>query len=256
MPPTKHFTFDLAGALSDQLYKVARSKTLTQAPLTPSELNQVDTIPGIYQLYLQGDLVYIGKADHDLRGRLYEHYRKISGRLNISTSEMSFKGLYLEGTWIPVAPETMLTNCYREDDEDGSDVPWFHSGFGMHDTGSERDTTTWKPDHWDVRYPINLDFVVPGLTPGTHPVNEILPVIKENLPYYFRFANFVGRRARHPDYLASSMPIPAGNLTAAQVFDLLVHSLPRGWRVIVLPGYAIMYKNKRDYPSAIRTFKI
>ena len=252
MPPTQHFTFDLAGALSDQLYEEARKKTLTQAPLTPSELKRVARIPGIYQLYKQGVLVYIGKADHDLRGRLEDHCRKISGRRKISTSEMSFTGLYLEGTWIPVAPETMLTNRYRQDKKHGSEVSWFHSGFGMHDTGSERDTTTWKPDHWDVQYPIDLDFFVPGLAPGAHPVNEILPVIKHELPYGFRFEN---QWAKHPDYLASSMTVPAGNLTAAQVFDLLVSSLPTGWRVIALPGYVIMYKNKKDYPMATRIFK-
>ena len=133
MPATKHFTFDLAGALSDQLYQVMRNPTLTQAPLTPSELNKVDTIPGVYQLYLRGSLVYIGKADHDLRGRLSNHYRKISGRLNITTADMSFTGLYLEGTWIPVGPETMLTNSYKED---GFEMPWFHSGFGMKDPGN------------------------------------------------------------------------------------------------------------------------
>ena len=97
---------------------------------------------------------------------------------------------------------------------------------------------------------------MPGLVPGSHHVNEILPVIKEKLPYYFRFEEFVGRRARHPDYLVSSMTVPAGNLTAAQVFDILVHSLPHGWRVIAFPGYVIMYKNTRNYPSAQRVFKI
>jgi hypothetical protein len=253
VPATEHFTFDLAGALSDQLYEVVRNNVLTQVPLIPSELDKVDKVPGIYQLYLHGNLVYIGKADHDLRGRLYDHYRKISGRLNITTSDVTFTGLYLERTWIPVGPEAMLTNRYKDD---GFEVPWFHSGFGMKDPGTERDTTTYKATHFDIRYPINLDFIVPGLTTGTHPVNEILPVIKENLPYYFRFAQFVRRRARHPDYLASSMTVPAGNLTAAQVFDILVHSLPSGWQVIAFPGYVIMYKNTRSYPSATRTFKI
>lgn len=251
MPATRHFTFDLAGALSDQLYETM--PTLTQAPFTPIELNKADTIPGVYQLYLQGSLVYIGKADHDLRGRLFDHYRKISGRLNITTSEMSFTGLYLEGTWIPVAPETMLTNRYKDD---GFEVPWFHNGFGMNDPGKERDTTTYKATHFDVLYPIDLDFVVPDLTPGYYRVNEILPAIKEKLPYYFRFEEFVSRRARHQDYLASSMTVLAGNMTAAQVFDTLVHSMPPGWQVTAFPGYVIMYKNIQNYPSAKRVFRI
>lgn len=248
MTATRHFTFDLAGALSDQLYEAM--PTLMRTPLNPHALGGVDTIPGIYQLYLQGSLVYIGKADNDLRGRLYEHYRKISGRLNITTSDMSFTGLYLEGTWIPVGPETMLVNRYRAD---GFKVPWFGNGFGMNNPGKERDTTTFSADHFDVQYPIDLDFVMTALPPGSHPVSEILPMIKEKLPYAFRFEN---QWARHPDYLTSQITVPAGNLTAAQAFDVLIHSLPPGWQVTALPGYVIMYKNIRNYPSAKRVFTI
>jgi hypothetical protein len=244
---TKHFTFDLTGALSAQLYDAVR--LLTRAPLTPTALDKVDSLPGIYQLYLHDALVYIGKADNDLRGRLYDHHRKISGRLNIFATDMSFTGLYLEGTWIPVGPEKMLVNRYKAD---GSEVPWFGHGFGMNDPGKERDTTVFKAEHFDAQYPIDLDFVVP-LAPGSQPVNKILPMIKEGLPYFFRFEN---KLAKHPDYLVSRMTVPAGGLKAAQLFDILVRSLPAGWQVTALPGYVIMYKEIRNYRSATRIFTI
>lgn len=245
MTATRRFTFDLTGALADQLY--CAIPTLSPAPLTISALDQVNTSPGIYQLYLSGSMVYIGKADRDLRSRLYDHHRKISGRLNISTSDMGFTGLYLEGTWIPVGPETMLINRYKDE---GHPTPWNFNGFGINDPGRERDTTNFKATHFDVEYPANLNLRLSGLTPGIYPVNEILPVIKSMLPYVFRYQD---RNVPHPDYLESQVAI-AANMTAAQVFEALADSLPPGWQITALPGYVIMYKNIRPYLSAYDIF--
>jgi Eco29kI restriction endonuclease len=242
---TRHFTFDLTGALADQLYSAIPA--LNPAPFTFSALDQVDTVPGIYQLYLSGSMVYIGKADRDLRGRLYDHHRKISGRLNISTFDMGFTGLYLEGTWIPVGPETMLINRYKAE---GSPTPWNFNGFGINDPGKERDTTNFKATHFDVEYPANLRFSLSDLVPGVYTVSEILPVIKNILPYVFRYQD---RSAPHPDYLTSQVAIMA-NMTATQVFEALASSLPPGWQITALPGYVIMYKNIRAYPSAYDIF--
>ena len=247
MTATRHFTFDLTGALADQLYYAIPA--LNPAPFTLSALNQVDAIPGIYQLYLSGGIVYIGKADRDLRGRLHDHHRKISGRLNISTSDMGFTGLYLEGTWIPVGPETMLINRYKAE---GRATPWNFNGFGINDPGKERDTTNFKATHFDVEYPADLDFILSGLVPSVYPVNEILAEIKRMLPYVFRYED---KNARHPDYLASQVTITP-NMSAAPAFDALVHFLPVGWQITALPGYVIMYKNIRQYPSARQIFTI
>jgi hypothetical protein len=242
---TKHFTFDLTGALADQLYSAI--PTLNPAPFTAGALNQVNNIPGIYQLYLNGNMVYIGKADNDLRGRLYDHHRKISGRLNIHTADMGFTGLYLEGTWIPVGPETILINRYRTE---GRPTPWNFNGFGINDPGKERDTTNFKDTHFDVQYPADLNFELSGLAPNVYLVSEALPLIKALLPYVFRYEN---KYAQHPDYLGTFVNITA-NMTAAQAFDALVKVLPRGWQITALPGYAIMYKNVRPYPSARQIF--
>jgi hypothetical protein len=242
---TRHFTFNLTGALADQLYSAI--PTLTPAPFTTSALDQVGAIPGIYQLYVDAKMVYIGKADNDLRGRLYDHYKKISGRLNISTADMGFTGLYLEGTWIPVGPETILINRYKAE---GNPTPWNFNGFGINDPGRERDTTNFKASHFDVQYPADLKLLLPDLTGGTYPVNEVLPVIKSMLPYVFRYED---KNARHPDYFSSQVTM-AANMSATQIFDSLVHALPSGWQITALPGYVIMYKNIRAYPSARQIF--
>jgi hypothetical protein len=244
---TRHFTFDLTGALALQLE--AALPGLTQAPLNLPALVDTEAVPGIYQLYLRAELIYIGKADRSLRGRLTDHHRKISGRLNISIEDMSFTGLYLEGTWIPVGPEQMLINKRKL--VTGAEPLWNTNGFGMNDPGKERDTTTFKDGHFDVMYPANLDYVIEALEEGVYPANELLPVLKHSLPYVFRHEN---QWARHPDYLTSQVPITQSAPTATQAFDALINALPPGWQITALPGYVIMYKNIQPYPSARRIF--
>jgi hypothetical protein len=245
---TRHFTFDLTGALAQQLE--AALPGLTQAPLALEALQGVETAPGIYQLYLRAELIYIGKADRNLRGRLAEHHKKISGRLNISVDDMSFTGLYLEGTWIPVGPEQMLINARKR--MTGAEPLWNTNGYGMNDPGKERDTTNFKSDHFDVMYPADLGYAIESFEPGVYPIGRLLPVLKQTLPYLFRYEN---QWAKHPDYLASRMTITQSPLTAGQVFDALVKALPTGWQITALPGYVIMYKKIRSYPSARMTFK-
>jgi hypothetical protein len=77
VPATEHFTFDLTGALADQLS--ARLPELTPEPLTTASLAVADEMPGVYQLYRNGELIYVGKADTSLRGRLLDHHRKLAG---------------------------------------------------------------------------------------------------------------------------------------------------------------------------------
>lgn len=246
MTATRHFTFDLTGALAEQLDSALPD--LTPDPLTTVQLQRVDTSPGIYQLYLRGDLVYVGKADINLRGRLGDHHRKISGRLNIDIADMSFTGLYLEGTWIPVGPEQMLI---KRREQQGARPLWNFNGFGNNDPGKERDTTVFDHNHFDSIYPANLQHVVEGLLRGNYPTNELLPAVKKGLPYVFRYEN---QWAKHPDYLTSRVDIRRDAPTAVQVFESLVSALPPGWQITALPGYVIMYKEVRPYKSARQIF--
>jgi Eco29kI-like restriction endonuclease len=248
MVATRHFTFDLTGALAEQLE--AMLPNLTPEPLATGRIQGVSTLPGIYQLYLSGELVYVGKADRNLQDRLSDHYRKIIGRENIDINDMTFTGLYLEGTWIPVGPEQILINRWEK--TRGAKPPWNVNGFGIKDPGRERDTTTYRATHFDSLYPADLNYVIGGVIRGTCRVNELLPIVKRELPYVFRYED---QWARHPDYLESRATITASNPTAADVFDALVAALPAGWQITALPGYVIMYKNVRSYPSARRTFR-
>ncbi|MEV4479090.1 Eco29kI family restriction endonuclease [Micromonospora coxensis] len=241
---TKHFTFDLTGALVEQLH--SEIPQLAPEPLTPSGLAEVAESPGVYQLYWRGDLVYIGKADISLRGRLYDHYRKISGRKNISVEDVSFTGLYLEGTWIPVGPEQMLIKRY------GGEPLWNKNGFGPNDPGKERDNTRIKDSHFDAQFPADLDWPLVGIGLGVHSVRELIKQAKEELPYTFRFQD---KYARHPDYVRSYVRISGPVVTADQLFSAIAEALPAGWQITVLPGYVIMYKNYPTlYQSQLRAY--
>lgn len=246
MVATRHFTFDLTGALAEQLDMALPS--LSPESLTMSKLATVEEVPGIYQLYRDNELVYIGKADKNLHDRLTDHYKKINGRLNIDIDDMTFTGLYLEGTWIPVGPEQMLIK--RREDQ-GIRPPWNFNGFGINDPGKERDTTNFRPDHFDVLYPANLDYVIETVSSGTYLVSDLLPIIKRELPYIFRYEN---RNAKHRDYLDAQVTVE--NMpTAIEVFNALMDALPSGWQLTALPGYVIMYKQVRSYPSARVIFR-
>jgi hypothetical protein len=244
VPATQHFTFDLTGALADQLH--ALLPALTPEPLTFDSIANIGDTPGVYQLYRGGALIYVGKADMSLRNRLTDHFRKLSGRENISVSEMSFTGLFLEGTWIPVGPEQMLIKRLREE------PTWNTNGFGINDPGKERDTTRFRADHFDVQFPANLNVTVPSIEPGVYTVRDVILKVKRSLPYVFRFQD---RYAHLSDY-QSAVTIPQDRpATADHLFTAIVDALPVGWQIVALPGYVVMYKNHpTQYQSARKVY--
>src|SRR5689334_7795740 len=71
------FKLSITKALGDQLaYALGQ---LGRASLTEENLEILSERPGVYQLYLNGDFVYVGKADKSLPERLRNHLTKLSG---------------------------------------------------------------------------------------------------------------------------------------------------------------------------------
>jgi len=93
---------------------------------------------GVYKLFHNDVLVYVGKADN-LPKRLGEHLTKIKGRQKIAVEEMGFKCLYVGKTWTPLAPEEALIKHFKATGE--GQCEWNGNGFGPHDPGRERETT-------------------------------------------------------------------------------------------------------------------
>lgn len=240
------FKLSITQALAAQLAEAIDE--LTPAPLDERELATLFPKPGVYQLYHHGELVYVGKADESLSDRLQQHHRKIAGRQSISVADMSFTCLYIEEDLSAVAPEALLIKRYK----DSVGLPWDGSGFGRKDPGSERDTT--KIAKFDAWYPIRLDWPCPGLA-GNHKVVDLLKLVKDELPYLFRYQEARKVPANQPAaYHEGEARVPS-DATARDVFRGLVDGLPTGWQITALHGYVIMYKEDRTYPTAMEIFR-
>ncbi|MGH3621576.1 MAG: GIY-YIG nuclease family protein [Sciscionella sp.] len=248
MPHSAEFRLSVTRALGDQLAQLLGE--LTPTPLTDATLQELDQRPGVYQLYHQGELVYIGKADSSLPQRLGQHRFKLSGRLNIDTASVGFTCVYIEEDLEAVAPERLLINRFRG----RGGIPWNTNGFGSNDPGQRRDTTEFEGNHFDVLYPAELDRPVPEISPGTYQAGDLAIALKAALPFVFRFKS-AGRRGGppHPDFRAASVTVPESNMTADQLFGLLAESMP-DWQATALPGYVIMYPTGGLFPSARKIY--
>lgn len=247
MPCSAEFRLSVTRALGDQLAELLSQ--LTPAPLTEESLQVLDPRPGVYQLYHQGELVYVGKADSSLPQRLGQHRFKLSGRLNVDPEAVGFTCVYVEEDLEAVAPERLLINRFREQ----GGVPWNTNGFGSNDPGQRRDTTVFEGNHFDVLYPADLEHPMPEVAPGTYSAAELAITIKSALPFVFRFKT-VRRGRPHQDFYLASVVVPEPNMSADQLFGLLADAMPE-WQITVLPGYVVMYPAGGSFPSARKTYK-
>jgi len=240
------FRLSITRALGDQLAKALND--LGTAQLSEENLTKLEERPGVYQLYINGQIVYVGKADQKakgLPGRLRNHLRKIGGRLNVDLTKVTFSCLYVDDDFYALGPEQLLINHYKN--ERGG-LPWNNSGFGSRDPGSKRDTTVLKKDHFDVQYPINLAAPVEGVRAGATSLRKLLKDIKDSLPYLFRYVE--------PPRAAEIMvEVPAGRITADQALRLAGAAIPSPWQITALLGYVIMYGRTEEYASATRYYR-
>ncbi|MFB8769277.1 hypothetical protein VSQ78_16345 [Nocardiopsis alba] len=255
---SKQFHLSITKALRDQLQ--ADLNTLTPAPLNEENLQKLHqresaTHPssgaGVYQLYRsdpksgESHLVYIGKAEKSISKRLEQHMAKISGRVNISLSEMSFKCLYVAEDLSAVAPEKILIKNHKMKNE----APWNNNGFGNKDPGLNRDKTILEADHFDTLFPIDLNRELSPTTPESQDLEDFLKELKEELPYNFRYK-------KSPIYENISITPPGPTATADSAFKTIIEALPSPWQIVALSGYVIMYDNEHEnYASAIRYYR-
>ncbi|MEU6269245.1 Eco29kI family restriction endonuclease [Saccharopolyspora shandongensis] len=238
------FKLSITRALRDQLHDALVG--LTPVSLAANHLKGLESLPGVYELYLrdqsgQFERVYVGKASRSLPKRLEQHRRKLSGRTNISINDVGFKCLYVDEDMESSAPEKMLIKKYKAE----KGVPWNTNGFGNKDPGGNRDKTLVKENHFDAVYPINLDFEVDSLSVGSYAVKDYLAAIKKKLPFNLRFER------DNTDLKNTIIELSRKNATARELILGSVAALPEGWQVTVLPGYVILYFGKdEDYGSA------
>lgn len=141
------FEFDLDRGILEQVVQA-----LEASPVIPLERNAGPQSSGVYALYHQRKKpVYVGKASkgttkskRTLRARLNEHFKKIDGRMNLTTSVVKCRYLTFESEWWVFAAEFALMTHYAPE--------WNASGFGSKTPGKGRPGTD-RVSLWDKQFP-------------------------------------------------------------------------------------------------------
>jgi len=141
-----HFDFDLDRGIRFQVVE-----KLEASPLLALAKGVGPALSGIYALYHNGILVYVGKATKEvtksgrtLCSRLNEHVGKIVTRQNINLDEMECRYLTFASEWWVFAAEFALITHYQPD--------WNASGFGSKTPGKGRPGTS-RVSRWDGLFP-------------------------------------------------------------------------------------------------------
>lgn len=243
----RDFEFDLPGALLSNLVQVL--DIIQAATLAPSTISDIPEEQGIYQLFLNDRLVYIGKTDAEagLKSRLQRHYKKLQHRIGLAPEQISFKAVRIY-VFTAVDLEAQLIRHYGG----SSAVPWQGSGFGANDPGQERDTTTYSPEHFDVQFPIDIDRPLDIDLSQCRTAAAVFARLKAVLPFVFRF-EAAGPRSRrpHPELAEARISLPEEkNPTARKLIEAVLSHLPAGWQATKRPSHIIVYKRLRSYPQA------
>lgn len=244
------FEIDIIHALSTQL--VDAFDKLSIGALTPSVLRTLNRGQGVYQLFLDKRLVYVGKAD-DLPKRLGEHHFKITGRNGLNISDMGFKCLYVHENWTTLAPESSLISHYKA--AASGDCEWNGNGFGPHDPGRNREITNKAPDGFDTIYPIKINWPCSWIAPKAWNVLELLVTLKdiEKLPFLLRYetehlggTKYAHFTKGHPYHRAVTVNVPQPDMPVIDLLQLITTTLP-GWQSTAFPSHLILYKENRSY---------
>ena len=240
------FEFDLPGALLARLVDVLDE--MEAAPLLESFISGIPEEQGVYQLFHDGHLAYIGKTDAEagLRKRLSRHQNKVQHRIGLDPEQVLFKAVRIY-VFTAIDLETQLLRHYGGEKA----VPWNGSGFGSNDPGRQRDTSEYKETHFDAIFPIDIDRELDLDITKMKTAAEAFMALKAELPYTFRFQTTTSRsRQPHPDLLETQVSIPATmRASAKNIIEQVVDQLPFGWKATKLPSHVILYKNDdRSFP--------
>jgi hypothetical protein len=251
MPARSHFIefeFDLPAALLRELIQLLDA--MPAAPLDTASASRIPEEQGVYQLFLNGRLVYVGKTDAEagLRARLTRHARKVQHRHGLDPAALSFKAVRVF-VFTAVDLETQLIKHYKGK---GAAPAWNLSGFGSNDPGRNRDNTELKDDHFDVVHPIDIDKgCVAFEEEETMSVAKLLDTLNDAVPYNVRSQRDAPRSKRpHPELDAAIVTVPRGSHSVRSLLLVARAALGAEWLITPLPGYIIVYRENTSYIHA------
>ncbi|WP_405643942.1 hypothetical protein [Streptomyces uncialis] len=208
-------------------------------PMETAKVEEVPDSAGIYQLFHNDRAVFAGRAERSLRSRILQVQRKLIGRQHISIQEMAFRFVPMDAPLVNMAPERLITQY--------ADYPWNQNGFGGKDPGRQRDRIALTSSHFDLQYPIDLDWIIPQEIVGES-LPQLLQSIRYSLPYMFRYGK------DHPDRPVRNLRI-ASQAPVREAFAALSAGPLRGWQITAKPGYVIAYEESYDYPQTLAVFR-
>lgn len=241
------FEFDLPGALLIRL--ISELDRVVPALLCSDNLLEIPEQQGVYQLFLDGRLVYVGKTDAEagLRRRLTRHARKIMHRKNLQPSQVTFKAVRIY-VFTAMDLEADLIRHYGG----VKNIAWNGSGFGSNDPGRERDTTNIKPENYDAKFPIDITREIDFSIFEGEAAASAFARLRDSLPFTFRYQSSGGNsRKPHPDLTGTMVDALCGPMSPKDAISHIVARLPVKWQATLLLGYIILYKEApRAYPQS------
>lgn len=245
----QEFEFDLPSALLHDLIRL-----LDEMPACTLSRENTEKIPeaqGVYQLFCNEELVYIGKTDAEagLRTRLSRHARKILHRPSLAGTAVTFKAARIL-VFTAMDLETQLINHYRG--QLGA-VAWNGSGFGSNDPGRKREETDKAPEGFDASHPIDIDVAGEYLPLGTMTVAEALAKLKGLLPYTLRYETLRGtngralRGAPHADLTTAQLTINTSRQTVRGLMKQISIILGPAWQFTKFSSHVILYRERKNY---------
>lgn len=249
------FELDLTKALLQYLPPVLEE--IQPAQLTGAELDTLpENVQGVYMLLFEGVPTYIGKTDaeHGFRSRLKRHSYSLSARRNLDIASVTYRAVRIM-VFTTVNVESTLIRHFHVA---ANPMAWQNSGFGSNDPGHRREGQ--DPSIFDQRYPINIDVPLPFVRPGTTSVRDLLVLLKNALPFDFRYQTDVPDGSRRPnkhtvghlDQRNGAAVIARPGMSLREILvEAILPSLPSGWMATVFPGRVILYKEANHWPHAI-----
>lgn len=240
------FEFNLPKALLSQV--VEKFAEVGSTELSPKNLEVIPDAQGVYQLFYQDRLVYIGKTDAEagLRARLGRHLRNVQHRVGIEPNSVKFTALRVL-VFSAMDLETQLIVHYEQPQQLNL---WNRSGFGSNDPGRERESS--KASEFDLEYPLDLSQPLSMELSDCSTVGEALKLMKKRVPYVFRYQTKGGKsRQAHADLANCPLPTCPETLTMEKFLTTIVNALPLGWQATGLPGRVILYRENCNYANSI-----